>query len=144
VLHRTAMLVLLLSPACTAQSGKINFAARKDIDAGNQAWIDGMKQGRAAPIAATYALDALDWGPPGDCLKGRAAIGQSMKERFAKFGRALSASVTSRGAVQQGDFVYEWGHTPKRPSRRARRLPTTISPSGKGKRTAVGKPSATW
>jgi len=34
-----------------------------------------------------------------------------MKERIAKLGRAVSASVTSDGSVQQGEFVYEWGHS---------------------------------
>jgi hypothetical protein len=54
--------LLLVSPACRAQSGAIEASARKEIDAGNQAWIDGMKQGMAAPIAATYTEGAVDCG----------------------------------------------------------------------------------
>jgi ketosteroid isomerase-like protein len=106
---RMVVACLLVSPACFAQSGSIEAAARKGIDAGNQAWIDGMKQGLAAPIAATYAEGALDCTPTGECLRGRSAIEQHMKEQIEKLGRAQSASVNSMGSVQQKDFVYEWG-----------------------------------
>jgi uncharacterized protein (TIGR02246 family) len=101
---------LLFSSMCFAQGGAIESGARKEIDAGNQAWVTGMKEGRAASIAATYTEDAIDCGPIGDCTQGRAAIEQHMKERFEKLGNARSAYVTSVGSVQQGNFVYEWGH----------------------------------
>jgi ketosteroid isomerase-like protein len=104
-----AMLVLLLSTACLAWTQTIEPAARKGIDAGNQAWIDGVKAGEAAPIAATYADDALDCGPTGECVRGRVAIEQHIKDLFAKRGHAMGAQVSSMGSVQQGDFVYEWG-----------------------------------
>jgi ketosteroid isomerase-like protein len=100
---------LLVSPACFAQGGSIEAAARKGIDAGNKAWIDGMKQGMAAPIAATYAEEALDCCAAGECIRGRSAIEQHMKEEIEKLGHAESASVKSMGSVQQKDFVYEWG-----------------------------------
>jgi ketosteroid isomerase-like protein len=109
MLKRVVMAVLLFSAVCLAQSGAIESGARKEIDAGNQAWVDGMKQGRAAPIAATYAEDAIDCGPTGDCIQGRAAIEQHMKDQFEKLGVAQSASVISIGSVQQRNFVYEWG-----------------------------------
>ncbi|HLH39699.1 MAG TPA: DUF4440 domain-containing protein [Bryobacteraceae bacterium] len=95
--------------ACPAQSGAIDPAARRDIDAGNQAWIQGMKEASAAPIAAPYAENALDCPATGDCIKGRAAVEAHMKQRLSQYGRAATASVASAGAVQQGDFVYEWG-----------------------------------
>ena len=104
-----AMLVLLLSTACFAWTQTIEPAARKGIDAGNQAWIDGVKRGEAAPIAATYADNALDCGPTGECVRGRVAIEQQIKSLFAKRGRAQGAQVSSVGSVQQGDFIYEWG-----------------------------------
>ena len=107
VVRRVIGTLLLISPACLAQSGKIEASARKGIDAGNQEWIDGMKQGLAAPIATTYMEDGLDCGPTGDCIRGRGAIEQHMKEQIEKLGRAQSASVKSVGAVQQKDFVYE-------------------------------------
>jgi ketosteroid isomerase-like protein len=104
-----AMLVLLLSTARLAWTQTVQPAARKGIDAGNQAWVDGVKRGEAAPIAATYADNALDCGPTGECVRGRVAIEQQIKGLIAKRGRAKAAQVFSVGSVQQGDFVYEWG-----------------------------------
>ncbi len=105
-----AAFVLLLTPVIlSAQSATIDPAAKRDIAAGNQAWIDGMKTGNARQIAATYAEDAVDCGPTGECIQGRAAIERQLASRSQKLGRAVSASVTSKGSVQQGDFVYEWG-----------------------------------
>src|SRR5271166_4638848 len=46
-----------------------------------------------------------------ECLKGRAAIEDYLRVRLAKSGRAASATATSLGSVQQGDFVYEWGRS---------------------------------
>jgi ketosteroid isomerase-like protein len=103
-----AFLVLRVG-GCFAQSTAIDPAARKYIDAGNRAWVDGMKTGNTDMIAATYATDALDCRPTGECEKGRAAIGEALKNRSAKLGRAQSASVQTVNSVQQGDFVYEWG-----------------------------------
>jgi len=107
----TLMVIFLLacSATCHAQSIPIESAARRQIDAGNQAWIDGMKQGNVGLIAATYTSDAVDCGPEGECLRGRTAIEEHMKEEMAKRGKAESASVTSIGSVHQGRFVYEWG-----------------------------------
>jgi ketosteroid isomerase-like protein len=62
-----------------------------------------------AHIIATYAEHSVDCGPAGACIEGRAAIGQHMKANLAQFGRATSASVSSWGSTQTGDFVYEWG-----------------------------------
>lgn len=99
----------LIALSLSAQTSAIDPSARKGIDAGNQAWIVGMKDGNAAIIAATYADTSLDCPATGDCIKGRTAIEAHLKERSAKLGHAASASVTSAGSVQQGDFVYEWG-----------------------------------
>ena len=84
-------------------------AALRNINEGNQAWVSGMKSGNVAKVAATYALDAVDCGATGECVKGRAAIERAMQQRVAKMGRAESASVMSLGSVQREEFVYEWG-----------------------------------
>ena len=109
MLKPVVMALLLFSPACLAQSGAIEPGARRQIEAGNQAWVEGMKQGMAVPIAATYTQDTIDCGPIGDCIHGRAAIEQHMRDQFWKLGRAQSALVTSIGSVQQENVVYEWG-----------------------------------
>jgi ketosteroid isomerase-like protein len=99
----------LSSSTCLAQNKPIDDAPRRQIDAGNQAWIDGMKQGNEELITATYTSDAVDCGPEGDCVRGRSAIGKHIREEMAKLGRAEAASVSSIGSVQQGRFIYEWG-----------------------------------
>ena len=104
------MFLSLCSSTCLAQGKPIESAAHRQIDAGNQAWIDGMRQGNVGLIAATYTSDAVDCSAEGDCIRGLAAIEEHMKEGMAKLGKAESASVTSSGSVQQGRFVYEWGH----------------------------------
>ena len=103
------MFLLFCSSKCLAQSKPIESVARRQIDAGNQAWIDGMKQGNVGLITATYTPDAVDCSPGGDCVRGRSAIEKHMKEEMARLGKAESASVTSIGSVQRGRFVYEWG-----------------------------------
>lgn len=104
----TALAVMMMGGSAFAQQ-RASDAALRYIHEGNQAWVNGMKSGDAAKIAATYAADALDCGATGECLKGRAAIESATKARTAKMGRAASASVMSLGSVQRGNFVYEWG-----------------------------------
>lgn len=99
----------LLSTALFAQSGMAKPSARAGIDAGNQAWIDGVKNGDVALIIATYAEDAVDCGATGECIRGRSKIEQHMKTQLASLGQARSAKVKTWGASQQGNFAYEWG-----------------------------------
>ena len=105
----TGMFLLLCCSTCLAQSKPIDPDARRQIDAGNQQWVDAMKQANAALLAPGNAAGAVDCGPEGNCVKGRPALEKQAKEDMAKFGRADSASVDSIGAVQQGRYVYEWG-----------------------------------
>ncbi|MGB9028471.1 MAG: DUF4440 domain-containing protein [Acidobacteriaceae bacterium] len=99
----------LFPSAILAQTTTPSSSARAGIDAGNQAWIAGVKAGEVAPIIATYAQSAVDCGPAGDCIEGRPQIEQHMRTQMAKLGRARSAAVSSWGSVQRGNFVYEWG-----------------------------------
>jgi ketosteroid isomerase-like protein len=92
-----------------AQSQTLPKSVRAGIDAGNQAWMDGVKTGNIPLISATYAADAVDCGPTGECTKGRPLIEQHMKTQLARQGRASAASVKTWGTSQQGNFVYEWG-----------------------------------
>lgn len=90
-----------------AQSEKA--AARAAIDAGNQAWVDGVKAGDIKPILATYTRNAVDCGPTGECMRGLEEIEKHMTTQLASLGRAQSAHVTTWGSSQHGSFVYEWG-----------------------------------
>jgi ketosteroid isomerase-like protein len=96
-------------PGATAQSGPASASARAGIDAGNQAWIDGVKSANIDMILATYTEEAVDCGPSGECFKGKSQIAQHMKTQLASLGRARTAVVTSWGSTQQGSFAYEWG-----------------------------------
>lgn len=104
-----AIVFLLYGSACVAQSKPIDSDARRQIDAGNQVWIDAMKQGDVALLVPGNTEDAVDCSPQGDCVRGRSALEKHMKEKMEKLGKADSASVLSIGSVQQGRYVYEWG-----------------------------------
>jgi ketosteroid isomerase-like protein len=99
----------VLSASLIAQSGTLSVSARAGIDAGNQAWIDGVKTGDVSLISATFAEDAIDCGLTGECIRGRSDIERHMRAHIASMGRARSAAVESVGSSQQGKFVYEWG-----------------------------------
>ncbi len=110
----SGLVVLLLCVASAAQPKTPEVRSRPSssqagINAGNQAWIDGVKTGDVARIAATYADDAVDCGATGECFTGKAAIDRHMREQLARLGKAQSASVKSRGSSSAGGFVYEWG-----------------------------------
>lgn len=105
---RGMMSLVACCSACFAQS-EYETTAHRQIDAGNQAWIKGMKQGEAESIAATYTLGVVDCSQTGGCIQGRVAIERDMTQDMAKAGKAKSASVNSIGSIRQGHFVYEWG-----------------------------------
>jgi ketosteroid isomerase-like protein len=108
-LFALAAAVLLLPANILGQATPTTASARAGIDAGNQAWIEGVQAGDVDRIVATYAENAVDCGPAGHCIEGRPAIEQHMKTQMAKLGRARSASVHSWGSIEHGNFVYEWG-----------------------------------
>jgi hypothetical protein len=89
----------LFSAAITAQRGKAPGSARAGIDAGNQAWIDGVKTGDITLITATYAEDAVDCGPTGECIRGRLQIERHMRTQLTSLGRARSATGVRRAKL---------------------------------------------
>jgi ketosteroid isomerase-like protein len=97
----------LIVPSLPAQPA--SAAARAAIDAGNQAWVDGVKAGDIKRILATYTHDAVDCGPTGECTRGLQEIEQHMTAQLSNLGRARSARVTTWGSSEHADFVYEWG-----------------------------------
>ena len=101
--------LLVFCATCRAQDKPIDSDARQQIDAGNQQWVDAMKQGNVAPLGPGNTEDSVDCSPEGDCIRGRSALDEHMKVEMAKLGKADSASVISVGSVQQGRYVYEWG-----------------------------------
>ncbi|WP_433974069.1 YybH family protein [Tunturiibacter lichenicola] len=99
----------LFSIAMLSMAQTPDAAARAAVDAGNQAWVDGVKTEDIKRIIATYAEDAVDCGPAGECIRGREQIERKMTTQLAARGRARSATVKTQGATEQGSFIYEWG-----------------------------------
>ena len=99
----------LFSGGILARSGAQGVPARAGIDAGNQAWIEGMKTGNVGLITSTYAEGGIDCGPTGECFRGRAEIAAHIQALIARRGRAREASVKTWGSSEHGNFVYEWG-----------------------------------
>jgi ketosteroid isomerase-like protein len=100
--------VLVARPS-VAQSLPPNL--RRDIDAGNQAWIDGLKSGNAELAASSFGDDALNCGPTGDCDKGKAAIVDHYRGVIAKLGKASSGRVRSESLHVDHDLAYESGYS---------------------------------
>jgi uncharacterized protein (TIGR02246 family) len=99
----------LVSAAMLVPGQTSVVSARAAIDAGNHAWIDGIKAGDMKRIAATYTEDAVDCGRTGECIRGRSQIERHMTTQLESLGRARSAAVKTWGSTEQGSFVYEWG-----------------------------------
>ena len=83
---------------------------RKDLEAGNQAWVVGLKTGDADLIAAAYADDSVHCSATGDCVRGREATATQYREVIAKFGRATEAFVRSESLRVDQDLAYESGY----------------------------------
>lgn len=109
--HLVASMVVcgLFPMSIMAQHAAVDPSARAGVDAGNRAWIDGLKTSNIGMISATYADAAVDCDAAGECILGRTEIERHMYAQLASLGRANSATVRSWGASQQGDFVFEWG-----------------------------------
>jgi len=101
---------VILSLAVAATAAAIPPDARRTIDAANAAWLPAMEKQNAAAIAEPYADDALFVTATGETARGRAAIEQLMRERFAKTGRVVGGSLVQDGATVVGSMIYEWGH----------------------------------
>ena len=107
--HRFLLLALFFASLTSMAQTGVDQSLQSAVTAGNQAWIDGMRSGNAASIAAMFTNDAVNCSPDGQCVSGTGAIEQLMRSRMASMGRALSANVTSASLVRDRDLAYEWG-----------------------------------
>ena len=99
--------VLLVSCAFAAD---LPANLRKDVDAGNQAWVDGLKAGDPDHVVLGFAEDSVDCNPAGDCLKGPIAETTKYKALLARLGRATRAFVRSEALRVDHDLAYESGY----------------------------------
>lgn len=104
-----ASVIVLLSLALAA-SAAIPADARRAIDAANRAWLPAMQQQNAAAIAEVYADDGLFVAATGDTARGRPAIEQLMRDRFARMGKVVTGTLIQDGLTAAGTQIYEWGH----------------------------------
>ena len=111
VMHLTSAL-LFSACACLAASCQRTLPAnlKKDIDAGNQAWVDGLKAGDANRIGFIYSQDSVNCNAAGECVKGPMAVAAQYKEVIARFGRATSGFVRSETLHVDQDLAYESGY----------------------------------
>jgi uncharacterized protein (TIGR02246 family) len=99
------MLMLALAAAAA-----IPPDALRAIAAANNAWLSAMKRQDAAAIVEPYADDAVFVAATGESARGRPAIEQMMRDRFAKAGRVMGGSLIQDGTAAAGSMIYEWGH----------------------------------
>ncbi len=76
----------------------------------NSEFIDAMKTGDAATIAAPYAEDASFITIDGACIQGRTEIEKMYRDRFARSGLASSTKINSKRLVVDNDLAYESGY----------------------------------
>lgn len=107
-MKRIVLCVIVLSAAAVAQFG-VDQDLQSAVTAGNQAWINGMRNGDAALAASAFSVDAVNCGADGTCAMGLNAITAQMRSRISSYGRALSATVTPANIVRDRDLAYEWG-----------------------------------
>jgi uncharacterized protein (TIGR02246 family) len=107
--------IFLVSASCVqaaAQNRGANVpaAARRTIAEANAAWLRAIKEEDAAAMAEPFADDSVFVTATGEVVRGRAAIAQLMRERFAKQGRAVDGKIVQDGLRRAGSMIYEWGH----------------------------------
>jgi len=100
----------LLFFACACVAADLPANLKKDIDTGNQAWVDGLKAGDVDRIVSSYSQDSVNCNAAGDCVKGLMAVAGQYKEVIAGFGRASSGFVRSETLHVDHDLAYESGY----------------------------------
>ena len=114
ILIASTLAIALGASLLAAPPERVPADARAAIAAANAAWVPAMQHQDIAAIVEPYADDGVFVTPTGESVKGRAAIGQLMRDRFAKTGRMVAGTITQDGLVRVGDLIYEWGHAEMR------------------------------
>jgi len=130
-----SVLAIVLAPSLSAAPPeRVPAEARTAIAAANAAWVPAMQRQDVAAIVEPYADDAIFVTATGESVKGRAAIGQLMRDRFAKTGRLVAGTIAQDGLVKVGDLIYEWGHAEMR----------LAPPAGGAEVSAAGRYLTVW
>jgi uncharacterized protein (TIGR02246 family) len=107
--------IFLVSASCVQAApqnhpSEVPPAARRTIADANAAWLRATKQEDASAMAEPYADDGVFVTATGEVVRGRAAIEQLMRDRFAKTGRVVDGRIVEDGLKRAGSMIYEWGH----------------------------------
>ena len=128
-----ALAIAFAVPLAAAPPDRVPADARAAIAAANAAWVPAMRRQDVAAIVEPYAEDGVFVTATGESVKGRAAIGQLMRDRFAKTGRMVAGTIAQDGLVRVGDLIYEWGHAEMR-----------LAPEGGAEVSAAGRYLTVW
>ena len=99
----------------------IDATASATIAKANADWLEAMKRQDVAAVVEPYDDDAIFVTATGESVRGRSAIAQLMRERFAKTGRVTGGRIVQDGITVAGTMIYEWGHAVSRSWRRGER-----------------------
>ncbi len=99
-----------VSASAQSQHEEIDAAARTIIAKANADWMDGMKRRDVEAVVAAYDADAVFVTATGESVRGRSAIAQLMRDRFATLGRVTGGRIVQDGITAVGTTIYEWGH----------------------------------
>jgi uncharacterized protein (TIGR02246 family) len=96
----------------TGQSRRpeVDATARASIAKANADWLDAMKRQDVRAIVEPYTDDAIFVTATGESVRGRSAIEQLMRDRFARTGRVTGGRIVEDGITAAGTMIYEWGH----------------------------------
>ena len=76
----------------------------------NSEFIEAMKTGNTAVIAAPYTDNAVFVTIDGTCIQGQKEIEKMYRARFERSGLASSTKINSKRLVIDGDLAYESGY----------------------------------
>ncbi len=105
-----ASMLMAVAAVAVPQDSQVPADARATIAEANGAWVSAIKTGDVATIVAPYADDGIFVAADGTVVRGREAVAQLMRDRFAKVGKATNVSIAQDGVTRQGTLIYEWGH----------------------------------
>jgi ketosteroid isomerase-like protein len=113
---RLTSALLFFACACLAATCQRTLPAnlKKDIGAGNQAWVDGLKAGDANRIVSGYSQDSVNCDAAGDCVKGLESVTAQYQKIISNFGHATSGFVRSETLHVDHDLAYESGYSEAR------------------------------
>lgn len=102
--------IILVQPTGAPSTTPIPADARAQIARANSDWLPAVQRQDVKAIVEPYADEAVFVTATGESVKGRDAIEQLMRDRFARGGRVAGGTLRQDDLVATGTMIYEWGH----------------------------------